>query len=63
MHCIGNETALQECDHRRLRRSCYGTGNVASLVCITGTKKVIATLLVYFYCIFVFLAFKVWLAL
>lgn len=39
VHCIGNETALQECDHRRLRRSCYGTGNVASLVCITGTKK------------------------
>ena len=64
VHCIGNETALQECDHKPSRRSCYGN-KVASLVCITGTNKrlLLLALLVYFYCIFVFLPFKVRLAL
>ena len=51
VHCTGNETALQECDHRRLKRSCYGTDNVASLVCISGTNKRLLRLYWFPFCI------------
>ncbi|XP_073254941.1 neurotrypsin-like [Porites lutea] len=42
VHCIGNETALQECDHKPSRRSCYGN-KVASLVCITDYRSEFCT--------------------